>query len=136
MNDIEEFISFIEKDKIEYKNAIKDFNDLPYDSKIDVLNYFVRALEKNKWKLSYKKAVETCKESGHKYDKWEEESWNLTKTSKKLFPNNEYSFNYKIWNRTCIRCGFVETVNTEPIELLEERLSSERKEKLLFLERK
>lgn len=68
-----------------------------------------------------------CEEEGHDFGPWEHKKWT---SYERVCIDHQLVDNYPIpheeWKRTCLRCGFVETVKREPDEVREERLKKEK----------
>ena len=88
----------------------------------------------------YNNVLQTCREEGHLFSKWIEERLTKTMTIGDAGIESLYTgigtrvVKYKEWHRTCERCGFVETVEEEPQELIDARKEKNKKARVRKLE--
>lgn len=98
-----------------------EFNKLPRNEQIKMLNTFVNTLKFYKRIHSDEENQLTCEKSGHIYGEWYES------VSFKCYKGS--SFKNKIWCKKCARCGNIEMTFVKPRELVkieeEHRLESE-----------
>ena len=77
-----------------------------------------------------------CQQEGHMFGKWKHNKWTEYIDT---FIDHQRVHNYPIehenWERTCSRCGFVDELEYEPQELIDERKEKNKKAKIKRLER-
>ena len=77
-----------------------------------------------------------CQQEGHTFGKWKYNKWTIyIDTVIDHQPVHNYPIDKENWERTCSRCGFVEEVECEPQELIDERKEKNKKARIKRLER-
>lgn len=77
-----------------------------------------------------------CQQEGHTFGKWKHNKW--TEYIDTVIDHqhvHDYPIKCENWERTCSRCGFVEEVEHEPQELIDERKEKNKKARIKRLER-
>lgn len=145
MHEIEKGIAFKKNKKYnqsELLKAISTFKNLPIKHQLSVLKSFVNKVKKE-CTLEERELVESeCARKGHDYSKWEEIKYRTSERNPYLDSRDyivpegmEYiTIKHTRWERTCARCGYVESVDQEPQELIDERNERNKKAKIKSLE--
>ena len=77
-----------------------------------------------------------CQQEGHTFSKWKHNKWpEYIDTVIDHQHVHNYPIEHENWERTCSRCGFVEEVEHEPQELIDERKEKNKKARIKRLER-
>ncbi|MBR2828475.1 MAG: hypothetical protein IKE70_04520 [Bacilli bacterium] len=119
-----------------FSKAIKDFKQLPINYQISILNSFVQNVEMGKRNNEHDIAVNTCSTEGHMFSKWKHNKW--TEYIDTVIDHqhvHNYPIEHENWKRTCSKCGFIEEVEHEPQELIDERKEKNKKARIKRLER-
>lgn len=75
-----------------------------------------------------------CQQEGHTFGKWERRTWTTKEVYWDAGPQGYVDVEHEVWERTCSRCGFVEEVDYEPQELIDERKEKNKKARIKRLE--
>jgi len=115
---------------------IDEFKSLPLNYQLEVLKYFASKINECKQSYLHDQAESICLEEGHQFSKWEKNEWS---TFEDICVDHQIIHGYKVehqnWKRVCSRCGFVEFVEREPKELINERKEKNRQARIKRLER-
>lgn len=117
--------------------AMKNFKELPLKYQLLVLKSFLEKVRECKKDFSHEEAVKICNSKGHQFSKWEKityVSYEDVCIDHELIPN--YEIKKDVWKRTCKRCGFIETVEQEPQEIIDERKQKSKQAKIKRLEKR
>lgn len=115
---------FDKYESLSEKNKMKLFDEI-YSI---ILKYYGIQEQENK--------EEICKQEGHTFSKWKHYKW--TEYIDTVIDHqhvHNYPIEHENWERTCSRCGFVEEVEHEPQELIDERKEEDKKARIKRLER-
>ncbi len=124
----------------ELQSIVEKFEKLSQDNKEKVIMELFRIISMYSETQKHEAIVQTCREEGHVFSKWVEKRLIKTVTVgdsgiESLFTGiGTREVKYKEWHRTCERCGFVETVEQEPQELIDARKEKNRKARVRKLE--
>lgn len=119
-------------------------SDLSKKAQTNLLKKFAQEI-KEAQKLKKQRLLERqCANNGHNFGNWKKISYKTSERNPYLNSRDyivpkgyEYiSVNYTKWERKCQTCGFVETVEQEPPELIKEREKKQKQEQIRKLERK
>ena len=116
--------------------SLIDFKQLPLKYQIAVLEFFGAKVDEYKQIVSQEAAEKICASEGHQFSKWKkfvdinyEDAW----------IDHELIHNYRsektMWERTCARCGYVERVEQEPQELVDQQRKINKQAKIKKLEK-
>lgn len=145
MHEIEKGLAFKKNKKYnqsEMIKAISAFKNLPVKHQLSVLKSFMSKVKKE-CELEASELVEAeCTRKGHDYSQWKEIKYKTSERNPYLNSRDyivpegmEYiTVEHTKWERTCARCGYVETVEQEPQELIDERERQNKKAKIKSLE--
>lgn len=75
-----------------------------------------------------------CQQEGHTFGKWKRRTWTTKEVYWDAGPQGYVDVEHEKWERTCSRCGFVEKVDYEPQELIDERKEKNKKARIKRLE--
>lgn len=75
-----------------------------------------------------------CQQEGHTFGKWKRRTWTTKEVYWDAGPQGYVDVEHEVWERTCSRCGFVEKVDYEPQELIDERKEKNKKARIKRLE--
>lgn len=107
------------------------FDNLSEKNQKELVDEIVCAFQKRIIIQKYDDNKDYCLVHGHNFSKWEYYEW--TEHGKETdprwlqeHPTGEYDIQHHDWRRTCLRCGLVDTVKIEPLEVREEREKKER----------
>lgn len=126
----------------EMLKAISSFKSLPIKRQLLVLKNFVSKVKKE-CELEKKELAESeCKSKGHRYGRWKRIDYTTYEVNPFLHSRDyvvpegmEYiDVEHTKWERTCSRCGYVETVFVEPQSLIDARYRKEKQERIKALE--
>ena len=73
-------------------------------------------------------------QEGHTFGKWRRITWTTKEVYWDSGPQGYVDVEHEVWERTCSRCGFVEKVDYEPQELIDERKEKNKKARIKRLE--
>lgn len=127
----------------EMLKAISLFRNLPIKYQLSVIKSFVSKVKRES-ALEKREAVEAeCVSKGHDYSEWKKITYSSVERNPYLGlrdyivpEGKEYiSVEHTKWERTCDRCGYVETVEQEPQELIDERNEENKQAKIKKLEK-
>ena len=127
----------------EIKNLIERYNKLNEEDQNKVIESISKTISKIESNNLKKKIEEECKNNGHDYTEWERIEYSKYEKNPYL-GNRDYmvpkgreyiSVNYVKWERTCKRCGFVETAHKEPQELIDKREEVNKQKEIKRLEK-
>lgn len=76
----------------------------------------------------------TCQREGHTFGKWKKRTWTTKEVYWDAGPQGYVDVDHEVWERTCSRCGFVEKIDYEPQELIDERKEKNKKARIKRLE--
>ncbi len=133
---------FSEKDNIEFMNSVIQFKKLPLSHRISVIKSFNRKVKKQKLLLEKEMIDTICKKNGHDFTEWQFKNIKVMEKNPYL-GSRDYivpegmewiAKTYPQWKRTCKRCGLIEEVTSEPDEIREKRLESEKQIQIEKLE--
>lgn len=75
-----------------------------------------------------------CQREGHTFGKWKKRTWTTKEEYWDAGPQGYVDVEHEVWERTCSRCGFVEKIDYEPQELIDERKEKNKKARIKRLE--
>ena len=115
--------------KSSMSNAITSFKQMPLKHQLAVIKSFITKVKKQ-GEIQKREAIEQeCINKGHDYSAWERIDY-TTRERNPFLGSRDYigpkgmeyiTVTHTKWKRTCARCGFVETVEKEPRELIKQR---------------
>ena len=115
---IQEFLNYIGnfdiKEKQKLGNIIEKIDRLEDKSKRKIFEFICHEMFSISAKLEEQEKQEKCVSEGHRFTDWEYNVYNL---SRDLF----YFKEVETWKRKCTRCGFTETVNKRPKDLIQHK---------------
>lgn len=123
-----------EKQK-DYEQMLAKFSSLPTNKQVRVLNVAKGEFKKIEAEETKRANEKQCREEGHIFSKWDKRTWTTKEVYWDAGPQGYIDVEHHEWNRTCSRCGFKETVDREPQELIDERKAKAKKEKIKCLEK-
>lgn len=137
MSVIENEIDGTNSNRNELISALKSFKGLPLKYQLSILKSFLKKVKECEKDFSHEEAVKTCENEGHQFSKWKKA---INVSYEDVVIDHQPIHNYKIesvvWQRTCNRCGHIESVEEEPQELADERRERRKKAEIKRLERK
>lgn len=95
-------------------DILKKYDSLTEEHKDDVINYLVIVIEEKLKKEEQKEKEDKCEEVGHLFGDWESQMWI---PYEHVADDHGYPVKREKWSRECSRCGYIETVFSEPIDL-------------------
>ena len=137
---IEDFVKYsarLTPYRSELGEALKSFNILSAKYQLIILKSFLEKVNECESDYFKDEAAKMCNKEGHQFSKWRkdvvvdyEDVW----IDHQLIPN--YRIEKTVWKRTCSRCGYVETVEKEPQELIDEENQKKKQVEIKRLERR
>lgn len=128
MSNRNELITKLEKklnnpdDILLLRRLLDNIDYLSNERKKELSKYIIKELQKLYDAQLIDNDSELCKKEGHIYSKW-----NCYGTVYHNARSNNNEWTSRIWSRKCIRCGKLESTNTEPKELVKERTKNEKR---------
>lgn len=126
------------------KDIIKRYNKLNEEDQKRVIESISKAISRIESNNLKKRIEEECKNKGHDYTEWERIEYSRCERNPYL-GNRDYmvpegreyiSVDYVKWERKCNRCGFIETVEKEPKELIDKRKEENKQKEIKRLEKR
>ena len=117
-NGLTELISLLKNmddcDKKKLKEILEKINTLDSNHKAMILELMLEDFEKN-----FKKTIKhqndlMCNQKGHEFSRWIHREWSEVGNAGDFVWKEDPFVNKECWERTCLRCGFIETVDKEP----------------------
>lgn len=137
MNVIESEIGETNSNRNELISALKNFKGLPLKYQLLILKSFLEKVSECEKDFSHEEAVKICNSEGHQFSKWKktthvsyEDAW----IDHQLIPN--YKIENVVWERTCERCGYIDSVEQEPQEVIDEKKQKRKQAEINRLERR
>lgn len=126
----EKYIDCLNKKKEaeETLKIIGRFDNLKNANKKKVINELSKIITKYSYVEELEKKKKICSKEGHDFGKWETRKW--TKSEYIMDAHREYDVEHYEWVRSCKRCGYVETVEKEPQELITAREEAHKKRRI------
>lgn len=118
-----------------FVEAMIDFKQLPLNYQIEILKSFSRKVDECKASYLHDQAVIECLNEGHQFSKWKKITWTTQEQVFDAGPRGYVDVDHINWERMCTRCGFKETVEHEPQELIDARKEKSKQAKIKRLER-
>jgi len=124
-------------------NAISTFREMPLKHQLAIIKSFIQKVKRQSEVQKREEIEEQCINKGHNYSDWKVISY-TTREKNPYFGLRDYivSEGYEYidvlhtkWERTCARCGFVETVKEEPQELIDKRKEQEKNARIKELKK-
>lgn len=138
---IREFFDTIKSNAEENKelkkiaNVSEKFENLSQKNKRKVINEVFKIVTKYLGIQEQENKEKICQQEGHMFGKWEHNKWT---TSVDTVIDHQHVHDLPVehenWERTCGRCGFVDTVDQEPQELIAARKEKNKKARIKRLE--
>ena len=117
-NGLTELISLLknmsDSDKNKLKEMLEKINKLDSRHKTMLLDLILEDFEKD-----FNKTIEhqnglVCNQKGHEFSKWIHREWSEFPNSVDFVWKEDSFINKECWERTCLRCGFIESIDKEP----------------------
>ena len=112
------------------------FQSLSADNKAKVIESLVSSIEHYHEIQDHEAKEKICQVEGHIMGEWKYDSWTTYEDS--IIDHQEVhnmECHHEEWTRTCKRCGYQETVKTEPKEVRKKREEKERQIRIKELEK-
>ena len=126
----EKFIDCLEAEDIAKKNLdkLKKFDSLNEKNKKKVILELSKIISKYLYLEEIDNKKKICNNEGHDFTKWTTNKW----TTREYFREDhcEYDVEHIAWTRSCKRCGYVESVENEPQELIDARNEKAKQNKI------
>lgn len=115
--------------------SIERFQSLSDKNKIKVIEE-VNTIIKKYHKIEVQENNERiCDEQGHTFGEWIKKEWTTKEVYWDAGPQGYIDVKHKRWDRVCNRCGFIDSVKTEPESVKFAREKEEKKAKIKKLRR-
>jgi len=119
-----------------FADIFKEYENLSQNNRKKVINEVFKIVVKYLGIQEQEDKEKICQQEGHTFSKWKYNKWTEyidIVIDHQHVPN--YPVEHENWERTCSRCGFIEKVEHEPQELIDERKEKNKKERIKILER-
>lgn len=111
------------------------YESLSQDNKKKVINEISKIVAKYLGIEEQENKEKICKEEGHIFGNWKRRTWTTKEVYWDAGPQGYVDVEHEAWERTCSRCGFIEKIDYEPQELIDERKEKNKKARIKKLER-
>ena len=124
------------KESKKFADIFKRYESLSQKNRKKVINEVYEIVVKYLGIQEQEDKKNICKQKGHTFKKWKHNQWiEYIDTVIDHQPVHNYPIKHEDWERTCSRCGYIEEVEHEPKELIEERKEKNKKARIKKLER-
>ena len=126
----EKFLYCLKADNIAKKNLdiLKKFYSLNEKNKKKAILEFSKTISKYLYLEEIDNKKKICKNEGHNFTKWTINKW--TTSEYFMEDHSEHDVEHIAWRRSCKRCGYVESVEKEPQELIDARNEKAKQNKI------
>ena len=126
----EKFIYSLKANNIAKKNldTLKKFDSLNEKNKKKVILELSKIISKYLYLEEIDNKKKICSNEGHDFTKWTTNKW--TTSEYFMEDHREHDVEHIAWIRSCKRCGYVESVEEEPQELIDARNEKEKQIKI------
>ncbi len=119
----------------EFSAVFKSFDTLSATNKKAVIDVLFKTMKSYILIDAQERLFEQCMRESHVFGKWEHRTWT---TYEDAVIDHEHIPNYPVeheqWERKCTRCGYIEKVDIEPQELIDERKEKNKQKRIKQLE--
>ena len=119
----------------EFADIFERFECLSQNTKRKVINDIFEIVAKYIGIQEQENKEKVCEHEGHIFGEWKHNNW--TEYIDAVIDHehvHDYPIEHENWKRTCSRCGFVDKVDYEPQELIDERKEKNKKARIKKLE--
>ena len=117
-----------------FADAFEKYENLSQSNRKKVINEVFGVIVKYLGIQEQEDKEKICQQEGHTFGKWKRKTWTTKEVYWDAGPQGYVDVEHEIWERTCSRCGFVEKVDYEPQELIDERKEKNKKARIKRLE--
>lgn len=118
-----------------FADILERFESLSQNNRRKVLNEVFEIVVKYLGIQEQENKEKVCQQEGHIFGKWIQNKW--TEYIDTVIDHqhiHDFPIEHENWQRKCSRCGFVETVEHEPQELIDARKEKNKKARIKRLE--
>lgn len=117
------------------ENVLEKFENLSQDNKSKVINEVFEIVTKYLSIQRQEGKEKICQQEGHTFGNWEHMQW-TTYTDTVIDHQfvHDFPVEHENWKRICSRCGYVDKLDHEPQELIDERNEKKKKARIKRLE--
>ena len=117
-----------------FADIFERYESLSQDNRKKVINEVFKIVVKYLGIQEQEDKEKIYQQEGHTFGKWKKRTWTTKEVYWDAGPQGYVDVEHEVWERTCSRCGFVEKVDYEPQELIDERKEKNKKARIKRLE--
>ena len=116
-------------------DIFKKYESLSQNNKKKVIKAVFEIIVKHLGIQEQEDKEKICQREGHTFGKWKKRTWTTKEVYWDAGPQGYVDVEHEVWERTCSRCGYVEEVEYEPQELIDQRKEKNKKARIQRLKR-